>query len=59
MTALLERVLTDEETFTSSKESIEVVVELERRRLLVAEGKSCLLPEEESWNRIRAAGYDV
>lgn len=59
MTALLERVLTDEESFTSSKESIEVALELERRRMLVAEGKSRLLPEEESWNRIRAAGYDV
>ena len=33
--------------------------ELERRRAIVAEGKSGILTEEESWERIRAAGYDV
>ena len=59
MSALAERVLEDEEVFVSSIESIEIAMELERRRALVAEGKSHLLSEEESWSRIRAAGYDV
>ena len=59
MSLLAERVLVDEEVFTSSKESIEIVAELERRRALVAEGKSRLLSEDESWERIRAAGYEV
>lgn len=59
MSPLAERVLVDEEVFTSSMESIEVVAELERRRALVAEGKGRLLSEEESWERIRAAGYEV
>lgn len=59
MLPLAERMLVDEEVFTSSIESIEVVSELERRRVLVAKGKSRLLCEEESWERIRAAGYGV
>ena len=59
MSPLAERVLNDEETSTSSMEALEVVAELERRRSLVAEGKGRLLSEEESWNRVRAAGYDV
>lgn len=48
MPLLTEKVLVDEEVFTSSMEGIEVVAELERRRALVAEGKSRLLCEEES-----------
>ena len=59
MSPLAERVLQDEEVFTSSIENIEVVQELERRRELVAKGESRLLSEEESWASIRAAGYDV
>ena len=59
MSPLLERVRTDEEVFSASMESIEVATELERRRVLVASGESRLLSEEESWNRVRAAGYDV
>lgn len=59
MSPIAERVLEDDEVFTSSMESIEVVTELERRRTLVAEGKSRVLTEEESWERIRAAGYEV
>ena len=54
-----ERLLVDEEAFISSLESIEIVDELERRRKLVAEGKSRLLTEEESWESIRAAGYEI
>lgn len=59
MSPLAEKVLVDEEVFTSSMESIEVVTELERRRVRVAEGKGRLLTEDESWDRIRAAGYEV
>lgn len=39
---------------SGSVESIEVFEELERRRRLVAEGKSRLLTEEESLARLRA-----
>ena len=59
MTPLAERMLTDDEVFTSSLEAIEVVKELEERRELVAQGKSRLLTEDESWASIRAAGYNV
>ena len=59
MSPLAERVLTDEEAFTSSMECIDVATELERRRDLVADEKSRLLDEDESWERIRAAGYEV
>ena len=59
MSPLAERVLRDEETYTSSMEALEVVAELERRRALVAEAKGRLLGEDESWGRIRAAGHDV
>ena len=59
MSPLAEGVLVDEEAFTSGVESIEVVSELERRRALVAEWKSRLLTEGETWERIRAAGYEV
>lgn len=59
MSLLADRVLVDEEVYASSKESIEVVTELERRRALVAEGASRLLTETESWERLKAAGYDV
>lgn len=45
--------------FDSSLEAIEVYEELERRRALVAEGKSRLLTEEECWASIRAAGYEI
>lgn len=59
MSPLVERVLRDDETYTNSMETLEVVAELERRRVLVTEGKGHLLGEDESWDRIRAAGYDV
>ena len=59
MTPVAEMVPSDEEVFTSSMESIEVATELERRRALVTDGKSRLLSEEESWERIQAAGYEV
>ena len=59
MSPVTERVFVDEKAFTSSIENIEVVGELERRRELVARGESRLLPEEESWASIRAAGYEV
>ena len=59
MSPLAERMLVDEEVYTRSKESIEVVTELERRRMFVAEGKNRLLTEKESWDRIKAAGYEV
>ena len=48
MSPLAERALVDEEVFTSSMESIEVVAELEHRRALVAEGRSRLLSEDEA-----------
>ena len=59
MSPLAERVLVDEEVFTSSIESIEVVEELEHRRELVARGESRLLNEDESWESIRSAGYEL
>lgn len=45
--------------FTGSVESIEVVEELEHRRLLVEQGKAHLLSEEESLAALRRAGRRV
>lgn len=59
MSPSAEKVLVGDEVFTSGIESIEIVSELERRRALVAEGKSRLLREEDSWERIRAAGHEL
>ena len=59
MQAVLDKMLIDDAAFSADLESIEAVEELERRRKLVAEGKSHLLSEEESWKSLRNNGYDV
>ena len=47
------------DVFSGSLESIAVVEEFERRRRLVAEGKSKLLSKEESLAALRQAGRHV
>ncbi len=47
------------DVFSGSLESIAVAEELERRRRLVAEGKSKLLTKEESLAALRRAGRHV
>lgn len=54
-----EKLAQDAFVFTGSEESIEVVEELEHRRQLVAEGKSRILSEEESWESLRSSGCHV
>lgn len=50
-TEVLER---EARILSGSVESIEVFRELERRRQLSKEGKTCLLDEEESFARLRS-----
>ena len=59
MSIVIDRIPKEENAFTSSVEAIEAVKELERRRMLIERGESRLLTEDESWSRIRSAGYDV
>lgn len=49
----------DDRLFSSSIESISTLEMLERRRELVAQGKSRLLTEEETWSALRKAGLHV
>ena len=59
MSIVIDRIPKEESVFTDSVEAIETAKELERRRMLVERGESRLLTEDESWSRIRSAGYDV
>lgn len=59
MELTVDKLVESDDVFTGSMESVEVVEELERRRRLVAEGKSRLLNEEESWELLRSSGCHV
>ncbi|WP_165173289.1 hypothetical protein [Adlercreutzia sp. ZJ242] len=57
--ALSEKIIASDQIQTGSVESIEVLEELERRRDLVQEGRSKLVPEDESWEFLRRSGCHV